>query len=120
MHTGTFMGSWSVRESMILIAATSSGSSALAPLPGLLGSTMRLSEKTTSPAVTGLPLWKVSPGRSRTVHSLASARRRHFLGEVHLDVAAAVREPHQPVVEGHRPDRVGLGHDPAGVERVRR
>ena len=53
---GTFMGSWSVRESTILIAATSSGSSALAPFPGLLGSTMRLSEKTTSAGVTGLPL----------------------------------------------------------------
>jgi hypothetical protein len=31
---------------------------------------VRLTEKTTSSAVSGLPLWKVTPGRSLIIHSV--------------------------------------------------
>ncbi len=43
------------------------------PLSSSFGSAIRLNVKSTSLAVSGLPLWKVMSGLSRIVHDVASS-----------------------------------------------
>jgi hypothetical protein len=56
----------------LVLAKSRIGASATPADVGAFGLATRLSEKSTSSAVTGLPLWKVTPWRSFTVQVSAS------------------------------------------------
>ncbi len=72
MAKGRFSWTATVRSSSFLKPLGSMSVRPAAPTLGSLGSMMRFSEKMTSSAVTGLPLWNSRPGFSRMVHRSAA------------------------------------------------